>query len=167
MATAAELQGSPITWGAEGIAFGHEESVIKGYDSFGNFVKAVEAAGLADVLKGPGPFTIFAPVDSAFGSQLDALAKDPKALAEILKYHVVSGTIPSGSIDKDMVTVNGASITYSRRFRKTFLDDAMMDPKYPVDVECSNGVIHAIDSIMLPSTYKKLSAEAGLGGLGK
>jgi uncharacterized surface protein with fasciclin (FAS1) repeats len=161
--TAAGLQGPPITWGAEGIAAGFGEAEIKGYDNFGMFVKAVEMAGLSDVLKGPGPFTVFAPVDSAFGGK-EALLQDPKALAEILKYHVVPQKIAAGSISADLVTVNGASLTYSRRFRKTFLDDAMMDPKYPKDIACDNGVFHAIDSIMVPGAYNKISAEAGLAG---
>ena len=165
LAEAAATQGSPITWGADGIPMGFGEAEIRGYDGFGNFVKAVEAAGLADTLKGAGPFTVFAPVDSAFPEDMTALLADPAALAEILKYHVVAGKVSSGSIAPgEIATVNGASITVTRRFRKNFLDYAMMDPKFPADVDCSNGVFHAIDSIMIPGDYNPINPEAGKAG---
>lgn len=142
---------------------GHEESDIKGYDNFKVFGAAVNAAGLGGVLSGPGPFTVFLPVDSAFDGKVDALLANPSKLADILKYHVVAGKISNPSAD--MVTVHGATLTYGRRFRKNFVDFAMLDPKYPSNVECTNGVIHVIDSILEPNTYSKISAEQGLGGV--
>jgi uncharacterized surface protein with fasciclin (FAS1) repeats len=165
MSTAAQLQGPPIQWGSEGVLVGKEEADIKGYDNFSLFCKAVEVAGLTSVLKGPGPFTVFVPVDTAFEGRMEELAANPAALAEVLKYHVVAGKVSAGSIGADLATVNGATLTYSRRFRKTFLDGAMMDPKYPADVECTNGVIHAIDSILVPGGWSPVGAEQGLRGV--
>jgi len=144
---------------------GHEENDLKGYDNFGLFVQAVEAAGLTSVLKGPGPFTVFAPTDSAMQSFRGELS------ADVLKYHVVEGKHPAGSISSDLKTVNGQSLKYERKFRKTFIDDAIVGQAdnfgggsaYPVDVECDNGMIHAI-SIVLTPDYKAAGAEAGLGG---
>ena len=60
------LQGPGVCWGSEGVELGHEENDIKGYDNFDKLVGAVAAAGLAQALSGPGPFTVFAPVNSAF-----------------------------------------------------------------------------------------------------
>lgn len=66
--TLKSLPGPGIVWGSEGVPLGHEENDIKGYDNFDRLVNAVAAAGLADALSGPGPFTVFAPTNSAFDS---------------------------------------------------------------------------------------------------
>ena len=156
METAASLQGPVIFWGSDGATMGKEESDIKGYDNFSKFVAAVKAAGLEQTLKG-GTFTVFAPTDAAFADFKG------EATADILKYHVVEGKVPLSAIQGDLKTVQGSSLKYGRRFRKTFLDYAMVGISssgaskgqvYPVDVECSNGLIHAIDTVLVPGTYK-------------
>jgi hypothetical protein len=152
MDTVRTLDGPQMVWGSEGVLLGHDENDVKGYDSFGLFFNAVEAAGLSDTLKGPGPFTVFAPVDSAF------MAWKGPLTAEVLKYHVVSGTHSSSSISSDLPTLNGKSLLYGRRFRKTFVDDAIIGQadnfgggsSYPTDVVCDNGVIHAISTVLDP-----------------
>lgn len=131
---------------------GKEENELKGYDNFGSFLNAVEAAGLSAALRGPGPFTVFAPTDSAF-----AAYKKP-ITAEVLKYHVVPGRYPAASINADLPTLHGKSLKYERKFRKTFVDDAIVGQAdnfgggsaFPVDVACDNGIIHAISVVLEP-----------------
>jgi uncharacterized surface protein with fasciclin (FAS1) repeats len=147
--TAAGLQGPGVVWGAEGIAVGKEEADLKGYDNFGKFIAAVEAAGLSDVLKTGGPYTVFAPVDSAFDAYKGPIT------AEVLKYHVVEGERASSSITANLPTLAGKDLVYGRRFRKNFLNDAIIGQgsfggfgDYPTDVKCDNGVIHAISVVL-------------------
>jgi len=166
METATSLQGPGIPYGSAGVLEGFEENEIKGYDNFGLFVAAVEKAGLGDALKS-GEYTVFAPVDSAFANFKGEVT------ADLLKYHVVPGKVSSGSIGKDIETLEGKSLTYSRKFRKTFLDDAIigMGPSgaatgesYPIDVACDNGLIHAIDVVLVPG-WTNAGADAGMGGV--
>ena len=154
--TAATLQGPEIFWGPDGVPLGHDESDIKGYDNFGKFVEAVKSAGLDKTLSGAGPYTVFAPSDQAFEDFQGTVTED------ILKYHVVEGKITSDAISGDLKTLQGGSLKYDRRFRKTFLDGAMVGNKsagpsksqnWPCDVECSNGVIHSIDKVLAPGAY--------------
>jgi uncharacterized surface protein with fasciclin (FAS1) repeats len=162
--TVANLQGPGVVWGAEGIAVGKEESELRYYDNFGSFIEAVKAAGLVDALSGPGPFTVFAPTDSAFAAYKGPLT------AEVLMYHVVPSKIASGSINGPMATLQGNTLTYERKFRKTFVDDAIIgqisfgSTPFPSDVECDNGVVHTI-SVVLDPNYKQVGAEDGLGGV--
>jgi len=160
------LQGPGICWGSAGVPLGHEENEIKEYDNFDKLVAAVAKAGLADALSGPGPFTVFAPTNSAF----DGVKGE--ATADILKYHVVPGKVTYAQITGDLKTLQGESLTYSRKFRKTFVDDAIVGQednfgggsKFPKDIVCDNGVIHAIGSVLLPG-YKAVGAEVGKGGV--
>ena len=156
VATASTLQGPELFWGSEGVELGHEESDIKGYDNFGKFVDALKSAGLDKTLSGGGPFTVFAPTDAAFDDY------QGKVTADVLKYHVVEGKIATSAISADLKTLEGKSLKYGRRFRKTFLDGAMVGNKsagpsksqnFPCDVECSNGLIHSIDMVLTPGGY--------------
>ena len=131
---------------------GKEENELKGYDNFNSFVNAVQAAGLTDALKGPGPFTVFAPTDSAFA------AYSKPVTADLLKYHVVPGRYTASQISSDLPTLHGKSLKYERKFRKTFVDDAIVGQAdnfgggsaFPVDVPCDNGIIHAISVVLEP-----------------
>jgi uncharacterized surface protein with fasciclin (FAS1) repeats len=128
--------------------------------SFKTLVAAVEAAGLVETLKGGGPFTVFAPTDAAFNklekSQPGILAmllkpENKAKLSSILTYHVVSGKIlaadamglPNGSKVK---TVNGESITVHNRHGVRINKSQVIK----ADIICSNGVIHVIDTVLLP-----------------
>mmetsp|Transcript_13865 Transcript_13865/g.19855 ORF Transcript_13865/g.19855 Transcript_13865/m.19855 type:complete len:204 (+) Transcript_13865:95-706(+) len=160
------LQGPGVCWGSEGPPLGHEENEVRFYNNFNNLVKAVSDAGLAQALSGPGPFTVFAPVNTAFEE-----SKVP-ASADLLKYHVVPGKFTLAQITGDLKTLQGSSLQYSRKFRKTFVDDAIVGQednfgggsKYPVDIVCDNGIIHAISTVLAPG-YVAPGAEAGLGGV--
>jgi uncharacterized surface protein with fasciclin (FAS1) repeats len=119
--------------------------------SFNTLVTAVKAAGLVDTLKGPGPFTVFAPTDAAFAklpkATLDGLLKDPAALSKILTYHVVSGKVMAADVNAGKVkTVNGQELTV-KTDGGVMVDNAKVTA---TDVVASNGVIHVIDTVVLP-----------------
>jgi len=119
--------------------------------SFKTLVTAVQAAGLVETLKGPGPFTVFAPTDEAFAKipkdKLDALLKDKKALTAVLTYHVVPGKVMAADVKAGQVkTVQGSSLTVTTR-GGVKVDNANV---VKTDIGTSNGVIHVIDSVIMP-----------------
>jgi uncharacterized surface protein with fasciclin (FAS1) repeats len=128
--------------------------------SFNTLVAAVQAAGLAETLSGPGPFTVFAPSDAAFAKlpagTVDALLKDKATLAAILTYHVVPGKVMVADVLKmksgNPKTVNGQTVAIVVRDGKVFVDGAQV---VTTDIVTSNGVIHVIDSVILPKSDKK------------
>jgi len=148
--TAASLEGVAVVWGAEGIAVGKEEADFKEFNGFKKFVAAVNAAGMGAELAGPGPFTLFCPADSA----MDAFKG--QWTPELIRYHVAPGVYNSGSITADIPTLNGKALKYERKFRKTFLNDAIIGQQefggsgYPTDVQCDNGVMHGISVVLEP-----------------
>ncbi len=120
--------------------------------NFTTLVKLVKAAGLVDTLKGPGPFTVFAPTDAAFAKvpaeTMDALGKDPEKLKKVLTYHVVSGKVMAADVKSGMVpTVAGSSAKLTAAGGKVMIDGATV---VKADIEASNGVIHVIDSVIMP-----------------
>ena len=127
-----------------------------GAGSFKTLVAAVKAAGLVETLKGDGPFTVFAPTDKAFDKlgkeKIAELLKDKKALAAILTYHVVSGKVMAEDAikldGKAAKTVNGIEVKISVKDGKVYLNDKAVVVK--ADIKCSNGVIHVIDTVILP-----------------
>ncbi|EYD73401.1 fasciclin domain-containing protein [Limimaricola hongkongensis] len=120
---------------------------------FSTLLSAAEAAGLVETLQGEGPLTVFAPTDAAFDAlpegTLDSLLADTDKLTEILTYHVVEGAVMSSDLsDGQMVaTVNGAEAEVSVGDSVMIGDATVVTP----DIEASNGVIHVIDSVMMPS----------------
>jgi len=124
--------------------------------SFKTLVAAVTAAGLAPTLSGPGPFTVFAPSDAAFAKlpsgTVEALLKDIPKLSGILTYHVVSGKVLASTAvtleGKKVKTVNGAEFEVSVKGGSVFVDGAKV---VTTDIICDNGVIHVIDSVILPT----------------
>lgn len=116
---------------------------------------ALQAAGLIETLKGPGPFTVFAPTDEAFAKlpagTLDSLLEpaNKEKLVAILTYHVVSGKILAAQVVKmnSAKTVNGQSISISATGGTVRVDTAKV---VNTDIVCSNGVIHVIDSVLMP-----------------
>jgi uncharacterized surface protein with fasciclin (FAS1) repeats len=119
--------------------------------SFKTLVAAVQAAGLVDTLKGAGPFTVFAPTDEAFAkipkATLDALMKDKAALSKVLTYHVVPGKVMAADVKAGMVkTVNGQELSVKTE-GGVMVDSAKVTA---TDVMASNGVIHVIDTVVLP-----------------
>ncbi|MEO0443107.1 MAG: fasciclin domain-containing protein [Pseudomonadota bacterium] len=127
--------------------------VAVGNENFSTLVKAVSAAELVDTLKGEGPFTVFAPTNDAFGKvpgdQLTALLGDKSALTKVLTYHVVPGKVMASDVVKlnKATTVQGQEIDIKVENGKVFVNGAEV---IATDVIASNGVIHAIDSVILP-----------------
>ncbi len=122
--------------------------------SFTTLVAAVEAAGLVETLSGEGPFTVFAPTDEAFAAlpegTLDSLLEDPEALAEILTYHVVSGKV----LAEDVVGLDAATTVQGDDISIEVVDGGVVlngsSNVIATDVEASNGVVHVIDTVILP-----------------
>ena len=123
--------------------------------SFKTLAAALQAAGLVDTLKGKGPFTVFAPTDEAFaklpaGTVENLLKPENKEkLAAILTYHVVPGKVMAAQVTKmnSAKTVNGQSLAISINDGAVMVDNAKV---VKTDILCSNGVIHVIDSVVLP-----------------
>ncbi len=119
---------------------------------FSTLVAAVKAAGLVETLSGKGPFTVFAPTNAAFDKlppgTVDALLKDPAKLKAILTYHVVAGNVMAKDVKPGATkTVNGASMMISAKDGGVMVDGAKVTA---TDVKASNGVIHVIDTVILP-----------------
>ena len=125
-----------------------------GAGTFNTLVAAVGAADLVDVLKGDGPFTVFAPTDEAFAALPEGtvenllLPENKEQLIAVLTYHVISGKVMSTDLQDDMMaaTVQGSSVTID-------LDNGVMVDGANVvaaDIEATNGVIHVIDAVILP-----------------
>jgi uncharacterized surface protein with fasciclin (FAS1) repeats len=120
--------------------------------SFKTLAAALQAAGLVETLKGAGPFTVFAPTDEAFAkipkADLDALIRDKAKLTQVLTYHVVSGKVMAADVMKlkEARTVEGQMVTIDTS-NGVKVNNATV---IKVDVMASNGVIHVIDTVLLP-----------------
>jgi len=120
--------------------------------SFKTLATALQAAGLVETLKGAGPFTVFAPTDEAFAkipkADLDALLKDKAKLTAVLTYHVVAGKVMAADVVKltSAKTVQGSSVKIDAS-NGVKVDNAKV---VKADIVASNGVIHVIDTVILP-----------------
>lgn len=127
--------------------------VAQAAGSFTTLLAAVDAAGLTATLQGEGPFTVFAPTDDAFAKlpagTVEALLNDLPTLTAILTYHVVPGRVTAEEVVTltDAPTVNGARVSISVNGGSVMVDDATV---VQTDIEARNGVIHVIDSVILP-----------------
>lgn len=133
-----------------------KKNIVETAAAAGNFTtlaKALEAAGLVDTLKGPGPFTVFAPTDEAFAKlpagTLDSLLQDKEKLKQVLLYHVVSGKViaKDASKLKSTKTVEGSSAKINTSKGQVMIDSAKV---VKADILATNGVIHVIDKVIMP-----------------
>ncbi len=121
--------------------------------SFKTLATALEAADLITTLKGSGPFTVFAPTDAAFAKlpagTVEALLKDKAKLSAILTYHVVAGKVEAKDVVKldSAKTVNGQSVTVKVMGDTVHVNNATVTA---ADIQASNGVIHVIDTVLMP-----------------
>lgn len=119
---------------------------------FNTLLAAVEAAGLSEALAGPGPFTVFAPVDDAFAAlpagTVQTLVENPPQLARILKYHVLSGAHARSELvaQSDWSSLEGAPIP----IRSSEPFEVKNATVVTADVVCENGIVHVINRVMLP-----------------
>jgi uncharacterized surface protein with fasciclin (FAS1) repeats len=127
--------------------------------NFQTLVTALTAANLVTTLQGPGPFTVFAPTDAAFsklpnGTVVDLLKPENiEKLADILKYHVIGGRVTSGDINMmtlpaQVVTLEGGTVTVTKDGNNIKIDDATV---ITADVSTTNGIIHIIDTVLIPA----------------
>ena len=122
-------------------------------DDFSTLVAAVTAAGLGDTLNGTGPFTVFAPTNEAFAKipadQLQAILADKALLTKILTYHVLPNRVLAKDLKKRQVvdTVEGDSVKIVKNKKGAFIDGARITQ---TDLKGSNGVVHVIDTVILP-----------------
>ena len=123
---------------------------------FKTLAKALTAAGLVDTLKGAGPFTVFAPTDDAFAKlppgTLDGLLKDIPKLTAILKYHVLAGKVAAADVvkldGKTAKTLNGGDLKVSTHGGVKLNGEVNVTK---TDIAASNGLIHVVDAVLLPS----------------
>ncbi|ACK74135.1 beta-Ig-H3/fasciclin (plasmid) [Gloeothece citriformis PCC 7424] len=122
--------------------------------SFSTLVAAIKAANLVDTLQGKGPFTVFAPTDEAFGKlpegTVDELLKDIPKLKKILTYHVVSGKVMAADVVKlkSAKTVEGSDVKINASNGTVKVNDSTVAT---ADVAADNGVIHIIDTVLIPA----------------
>jgi uncharacterized surface protein with fasciclin (FAS1) repeats len=118
--------------------------------------KLIGDAGLADALRGPGPFTVFAPTDEAFkavpAATLEALGKDREKLKAVLSYHVLAGKVMAADVKNgNAKTVQGADVALAKAGNFVTVEDAVVGT---ADVAASNGVVHLIDRVLIPPVKK-------------
>ncbi len=128
--------------------------IVETNPNFSTLLAALKAADLVKTLSGPGPFTVFAPTNQAFAkipkADLDKLLADKAALTKVLTYHVVAGRVPSSEVVKlkEAKTVQGQSVSIAVSGGSVILNGN--SKVTTVDIPASNGVIHVIDTVLLP-----------------
>jgi len=130
--------------------------------NFTTFAAGINAAGLTDALAEKGPFTVFAPTDEAFkklpSGAYDALLKDPAKLKAILNYHVVPGYFMARDVKSgEVMTLQGSTLTAAVSSSDVRVNGARVTQ---ADIATSNGIVHAIDAVMLPKKWKLVAAAA-------
>jgi len=156
MFAAMTLMVSPVMAADTAVA---EKTIVEtaiGAGKFNTLVAAVKAAGLVDALSGKGPLTVFAPTDEAFAAlpkgTVESLLKpeNKDKLIAILTYHVVKGSYPAAKVLKNdtLTTLQGGKLTISNGAGGPKVDKAGI---VKTDIMCSNGIIHVIDAVVLPT----------------
>ena len=118
------MEGPEIFWGSDGVALGHDEADIKGYDNFDQLAAALSKEGID--LSG-GEYTLLAPANSAFDKHNNEVGTP--ITADVLKYHVIEGKKTMDALNSDQKTLNGGTLTAYRKFRKNWLDGAIIGLK--------------------------------------
>ena len=151
-----------LTLGLSSVAYADSIVDVAAADSsLSTLVTALKAAGLVDTLKGPGPFTVFAPNNAAFDKipkdKLEALLKDKAALTKVLTYHVVAGNITPADVAAGKVkTIEGHDLTLSTT------EGVKVNGHLTVgggDIKADNGQIHVVDTVLMPANSKKSSGK--------
>jgi len=157
-----EATPEPVEEAAEELADIVDTAVAAG--QFTTLAAALTEAGLVDALRGPGPFTVFAPTDDAFAAlpqeTLDAVLADPQGLlTQILLYHVVAGKLMAADLvdGQEIATLQGAPLTISLSDEGAMVNDATI---IATDIEASNGVIHVIDAVLVPPLEEAVAEAA-------
>ncbi len=157
---AASVVGVSIVAGAPDIV---DTAIAAG--QFNTLAKALTAAGLVDALKGPGPFTVFAPTDAAFAALGDRGAallnpEDKGRLTDILKFHVVPGTVTAADLvnSTQVLTLDGQRLTTKINNGRLEVNQSLI---VAADIKCGNGIIHVIDAVLVPAKNTIVEVAAG------
>lgn len=148
------LSGGAVAGGGSNVPSGTTIAAIVANDpNFSTLLSAVQAAGLVETLNSPGPYTVFAPTNAAFAkvpsSQLQALLNDREQLRALLLYHVVPGRVTAAQVKtlSSAATAQGSTVNVSTMNGKVMVDDATVTR---ADLRASNGIIHVIDTVLMP-----------------
>lgn len=160
-----QLKSVPTGEGTRNTTTGPSKNIIESMVEAGSFTTltaAIEAAGLSGELAGKGPFTVFAPTDEGFkrlpSGAYDRLLKDPGKLKAVLNYHVVAGHLIARDLKSgEMATLQGTSLTAVVSSSDVRVNEARVTK---ADTIATNGVVHAIDALILPKSWQLLAAAA-------
>jgi uncharacterized surface protein with fasciclin (FAS1) repeats len=141
------------------------KNIVETLVAAGNFttlVAGIQAAGLGDTLTGKGPFTVFAPTDEAFKKlapgALEALRKDSAKFKAVLSYHVIAGYVCARDMKPgDLMTLQGTALTATVAESGVYINRARVKQ---TDIAATNGVVHAIDAVVIPKNWRLLAAAA-------
>jgi uncharacterized surface protein with fasciclin (FAS1) repeats len=130
--------------------------------NFTTFAAGLEAAGLTDILSAKGPFTVFAPTDEAFAKlpsgAWDSLLKDSGKRKAVLNYHIVSGHFMARDVKSgEVMTLQGSTLTAAAALKEVRVNGALITQR---DLAATNGVVHAIDAVILPKNWQLLALAA-------
>ena len=162
------MEGPSYTYGHYAALEGKKPTDIKGYDNFDMFKAAIDQAGCSKYLMGNGPYTVFAPTNSAIEA-FDGILDE-----EVIKTHILDRDIYSDEFeDGEIETLSGHKLTCKNQFRKTYVDEALIGQldnhsggtPYPTNIICNNGVIHAINTILKPGWTRAEMDSQGVQGL--
>jgi uncharacterized surface protein with fasciclin (FAS1) repeats len=150
---------------ARSVTTGPAKSIIDtviGAGNFTTFAAGIKAAGLTDALAAKGPFTVFAPTDEAFkrlpSGAYDRLLKDSTKLKAVLNYHVVSGHLMARDMKSgDLMTLQGSTLTAAVSSSDVRVNGARITKG---DLVATNGIVHAVDEVILPKNWQLLAAAA-------
>lgn len=148
------LSGGAVAGGGSNVPSGNTIAAVVANDpNFSTLLSAVQAAGLVETLNSPGPYTVFAPTNAAFAKvpadQLQALLNDREQLRAVLLYHVVPGRVTAAQVKtmNSAKTAQGGTLNVSTMNGAVMINDATVTR---ADIRASNGVIHVIDSVLMP-----------------
>jgi uncharacterized surface protein with fasciclin (FAS1) repeats len=160
-----QLRSVPATEGARDNTTGPANDILNtviGAGNFTTFVSSVKSAGLTDALNAKGPFTVFAPTDEAFrklpSGAHEALMKDSAKLKAVLNYHIVSGYLNAKDVKPgEMMTLQGTTLTAVVSSADVRVNGARITQ---ADIAATNGIVHAIDTVILPKNWQLLAVAA-------
>ncbi|KAL3922288.1 MAG: hypothetical protein SGILL_002283 [Bacillariaceae sp.] len=161
------MEGPSICYGHFAKTEGKNELDIKEYDNFDRFKTLVEQTGCASLIQGNGPFTVFAPTNSAL-DRFDGVFDE-----ETIKTHIIPRDLYSDELEGSFETLSGHTVVCKKQFRKTYVDEAIIGQldthtggtPFPTNAVCENGVIHAINTVLKPGWSAATADSQGVQGL--
>eukprot|EP00522_Entomoneis_paludosa_P007729 CAMPEP_0172439496 /NCGR_PEP_ID=MMETSP1065-20121228/465_1 /TAXON_ID=265537 /ORGANISM="Amphiprora paludosa, Strain CCMP125" /LENGTH=253 /DNA_ID=CAMNT_0013188183 /DNA_START=60 /DNA_END=821 /DNA_ORIENTATION=- len=161
------LEGPSICYGHFASLEHKKELDIKEYDNFDRFRAAIDQADCTKLLRGEGPFTVFAPTNSAF-ERFDGVIDE-----DVIKSHIIPRDLYSDELEGQFETLSGHVVDCKKAFRKTYVDEALIGQldthtggtPFPTNVVCENGIIHAINFVLKPGWSRPTADSQGVQGL--